>query len=377
MNKFKFILICCASIMLGANAHANFSNRALMASALFNIPLEDVSNGANYDYNPWGNSWVQQDGNCIGYDGGHSGVDMQTQDVAGPLTADRGFYAISSGEVINDGEDDTFSTIAVFDESRNITTIYLHARTVDIATGDVISVGDVLGIQGSAGVGDGNGHSDAEHVHFEVRNGRSENPACGASTTINPEIKAIEYLIPIISDGDTESDSVLERDWKFYKVNASLPDDANLIVELFNLSDDLDLYTQRGRRPSKNDWNCRPYTGGRGTEKCTIEDSGEWYIGVSGYKAGDFSLSTSLELENSEGLSESLQYIDKCINSFHGYFGNKIGSPYTCFGSFDCQNTSGGNSGNVTKIAVHKELRGNIFLYYWGGWNNLSLQHCN
>lgn len=70
-------------------------------------------------------------------------------------------------------------------------------------------------------------------------------------------------------------------------------------------------------------------------------------------------------------------HIDKCIRTFANYFGRKSGSPYSCYTNYVCQNTTGGSSGSVTKIAIHKDLAKDSWHYYWGKWNGPhSLSYC-
>lgn len=169
-----------------------------LAAQLFNttmISVDDPSLGINYTYNDWG----ANPGNiCNGYDGGHSGVDLQTKDAAGAATADRDFYSLTAGEVISAGGDD-YNTIAIYDSGDDKTTLYIHGRDVYVNIGDTVEPGDKLGEQGNLGLGYANA-TTAEHVHVEVREGYRTGSACGASTTINP----VDYLY-------SESRELLER----------------------------------------------------------------------------------------------------------------------------------------------------------------------
>ena len=167
--------ILLATISLGfvsPNIYAGSSERASIASNLFKIP----SSQTNYDYNPWGNPWPAKAGQCKGYDGGHSGLDIQTKD----KSTNRGFYALSGGKVISAGGG-TYNTIAVYDSINNRTVLYLHASRVNVGINQQISAGTLLGWQGDKGV------PNAFHVHVEVRSGSRSSPACGASSTVNPE----------------------------------------------------------------------------------------------------------------------------------------------------------------------------------------------
>lgn len=292
-------------------AYADLTDGAVIGSRLFNVPLEGIdginntsAKEVNYNYNFWRAIDPAKDGQCLGYDGGHSGIDFQTKDVAGllmpqgPLT-DRPFYAVSSGIVINAGSDE-FNTIAIYDADLNITTAYLHARHISVALDDHISIGDTLGIQGKTG-------ADDKHVHFEVSNGRQTDAACGASTTVDPEFYALKYLLPVM-DYETQLNNAIEqKDWRFYHLpGVLLSETGTVVVELFNLTADLDLYLKEGGRPSRLDYSCRPYLGSSHSEKCVIDSSGEWYIGIRGYESGDFSITATFHDGVLEALSDQV-----------------------------------------------------------------------
>lgn len=363
-KAFQIILFL---LILYDSAYADFSDRALVASRLFNIPLEKIDDsvaGANYDYNNWADPWREKDGGCRGYDDGHSGFDTQTKDVAGESTAERGFYSVSPGIVVKAGAD-AYNGIAIYDSDRKTSTIYLHADSVGVSEGDPINVGDFLGMQGSSGSG------NAEHVHVENQEGKQSSYGCGASSTNNPIPPLIKYLVPTITEDMDVSDSISQKDWRYYRITGA--SNSTITVDLTGLSDDLDLYVKKGDRPSIDSFDCRPYLGGNSSETCQITDSGEWYIGVRGYKAGGFTVNFTF---GDTDANEALVLIDKCISKFSGYFGNAVSSPYVCYSNYWCQNTSGGNLGDVNKIAVHKDLSGNVFWYYWNGWSNLSLDNC-
>ena len=174
----------------GTGGSQDGSDLQRIASHLFDIPLNqiDSASGANYKYNLWGSKPAEYytETECNGYKGGHSGIDMQTKDVAGDKTADRKFYAVSAGTVIAAGSD-KYNTIAIYDEEQDITTLYLHAREVNIALESTVVVGTLLGVQGDTA-------APAEHVHIEVRKGYHTGPACGAVDTPNPVPYLIAYL---------------------------------------------------------------------------------------------------------------------------------------------------------------------------------------
>lgn len=163
-----------------------------VAARLFGIDeetIDDADKGLNYDYNQWGaHPEVNIGRRCDAYRDGHSGVDIQTKDVAGDKTADRNFFSLTKGHTIAVGAD-KFQTIAVYDPGRDQTALYLHSRQVFVELGAQVEVGDMLGIQGDFGV------PGSEHVHFEIRNGRHTSYACGASdpTSLEPNGQAYQY----------------------------------------------------------------------------------------------------------------------------------------------------------------------------------------
>ena len=81
-----------------------------------------------------------------------------------------------------------------------------------------------------------------------------------------------------------QSDSVTKDNWKYYVVNAPASY-ANIKVELYNLSQDADLYVREGTAPTHLVHDCRPYKSGTINEICELPYSGatQWHIGVYGY----------------------------------------------------------------------------------------------
>jgi hypothetical protein len=166
-----------------------YTNEQKIAAALFNIPIDkiDSSIGANYSYNPWKNRPSSISSTACGYINGHTGIDMQTKDVAGAATADRYYYAVSPGQVISAGGD-AYGTVAVYDSVEDITVLYLHSRRVLVTNNTIVKVGDILGIQGDTG------SPGAEHVHLETRQNRHFVAACDSNNTINPVTTIADYL---------------------------------------------------------------------------------------------------------------------------------------------------------------------------------------
>ena len=165
--------------------------RARLARALFG-----PGKPTYHDYNSYGAPNADLAGRCLGYDGGHSGWDAQTQSVAGAVpTRDEPFFSLTTGVVIRAGGG-LSNAIAVYDATEHLTTLYSHARRVDVRVNQIVQVGTRLGIQGNAGLS--SDPTDREHVHVEVRRGRVPWLACGAASSIDP----FDYLYrSVVSSG--------------------------------------------------------------------------------------------------------------------------------------------------------------------------------
>ena len=162
-----------------------------IVEVLFGLNLGEADAETYHDYNDY-MARPNDTGDCDGYRGGHSGWDVQTKSVAGDdKTADEVFYSLTSGQVIAIGG--WLGKIAVYNATDDKTTLYLHAREIYVSQGQTVNVGTALGIQGNVGLGSSDPSTD-EHVHIEVRDGRSEYAGCGADGTSSP----IDYLYEAI-----------------------------------------------------------------------------------------------------------------------------------------------------------------------------------
>jgi len=183
----------------GDKADATYNQT--IACYLFNKPystLDVAGTGVNYNYNNWGD-------NASLYGGiGHAGIDMQTKNVAGGNTSNNlePFYSITNGKVIAAENGTTYNRVAVYDSSKDISIIYLHASQIDVAIGDIINVGDQLGIQGAQG------SSDAWHVHFEVKQGQTSSASYNKNGTLSPISNIFPYLGGVESNQDKVATSL-------------------------------------------------------------------------------------------------------------------------------------------------------------------------
>ena len=175
-----------------------------IVEVLFGLNLGEADAKTNHDYNDYENCPDEVEScdslfGTSGYKGGHSGWDVQTKSVQGDaLTADEPFYSLTSGQVIAIGG--TYGKIAVYNATDDKTTLYLHAREIYVSQGQTVNIGTALGIQGNVGLGFSD-PSKQEHVHIEVRNGRTTFTAFGADpfpASDHPTIDPVDYLYEAI-----------------------------------------------------------------------------------------------------------------------------------------------------------------------------------
>lgn len=176
-----------------------------ISSTLFAIPLSDIDDkksslGVDYSYNGYGAPWAEIDGQCLGYDGGHAGVDLQTFDVKGTKTANRSVYSLTSGTVVGvdltSGRVVVEASLTVDGKAETVYIGYLHMRDIAVKKDDFVQAGITkLGVQGNLGLGyKTTDTNSAEHVHVEFNNAKPSTLArCGASpaapkiASLNPE----------------------------------------------------------------------------------------------------------------------------------------------------------------------------------------------
>jgi Bacterial pre-peptidase C-terminal domain/Divergent InlB B-repeat domain len=78
-----------------------------------------------------------------------------------------------------------------------------------------------------------------------------------------------------------------QASWQYYYFD--LPaGSSNLVVDLYNLTGDADLYVLRNAKPTLNAFDCRPFIGGVSSEQCNFASpvSGRWWIGVNNFDTG-------------------------------------------------------------------------------------------
>ena len=170
-----------------------------ITAVLFDLEEDDVDASTNYTYNDYSchPEWHPE---IPGYDGGHSGWDVQTTAEHDEGRNDK-FYALTDGEVIRDDEEELGKTsvIAIYNPAYDITIIYLHARSVNPRLGLRVKKGNYLGRQGNTGLDEDN-DTNSSHVHVEIRKGEWDMPSNGIE--VSKDIKDGEHRnidpIPIL-----------------------------------------------------------------------------------------------------------------------------------------------------------------------------------
>ena len=211
-------LVCCFFVVFGGlipseHLAAEANPKDKIVEVLFGLDPGTAKSKTFHSYNDYKDN-PQWEGKVGGYIGGHSGWDVQTQNVAGAKPpVDVPFYSLTVGKVIY--VEPTFNTIAVHNADDKKTVLYLHAREIYVEKDDDIFVGTCLGIQGNTGIKlpaeipeaykaphanpDDYPENYAEHVHIEVIVGEPDlvlkhGPADGAADTKSPTIPPVPYL---------------------------------------------------------------------------------------------------------------------------------------------------------------------------------------
>ena len=88
---------------------------------------------------------------------------------------------------------------------------------------------------------------------------------------------------------DSLTASVSKAGWKYYYLDVP-SGSSSLVVDLNNMTADVDLYIRYNAQPTASVWDCRPYIGGT-SEKCTFSSpaAGRWWVGVNNYATGTIS----------------------------------------------------------------------------------------
>lgn len=107
-----------------------------------------------------------------------------------------------------------------------------------------------------------------------------------------PELSVLLYDTPRLASHAPRLDSIepepgqptWAESWDYFHVD--VPEGShNLVVDLYGLSADADLYVRHGNLPDLDHADCIPYLGGTESERCVFElpEPGRWWIGVVNY----------------------------------------------------------------------------------------------
>ncbi|REJ85131.1 MAG: hypothetical protein DWQ36_14715 [Acidobacteria bacterium] len=109
-----------------------------------------------------------------------------------------------------------------------------------------------------------------------------------------------------LSNGVTQAGSingsVQQGSWNYYYADLAAGA-SNLVVELFDLGGDLDLYVRFGAQPTDSLWDCRPFFGSTNSEACTFPtpSAGRWWVGVNNWDTGPIGYSVRATWSTSSG----------------------------------------------------------------------------
>jgi murein DD-endopeptidase MepM/ murein hydrolase activator NlpD len=94
----------------------------------------------------------------LGYQRLHTGVDI-------PAPSGTPIRAAADGMVLSAGPRGGYGNTVIIDHGSSMATLYAHQSDINVAPGQTVQAGDVIGEVGSTGL------STGPHLHFEVRIG--------------------------------------------------------------------------------------------------------------------------------------------------------------------------------------------------------------
>jgi len=92
--------------------------------------------------------------------------------------------------------------------------------------------------------------------------------------------------------GQTLASSVSQGGWKYYFFDVPTGA-ANLVIDLYDLTGDLDLFGRQGNKPTADIFDCSSYQSDWYSEQCVITSpaAGTWWVGVNNYDIGTLGFS--------------------------------------------------------------------------------------
>ncbi len=92
---------------------------------------------------------------------------------------------------------------------------------------------------------------------------------------------------------DKITDQISQYNWQYYKVELDNP--AKLTIKLRKISDDVDLYVGKNKKPTTDNFICAPRKSGKRIETCRLnsQEADVIYIGIYGKADSDYQLGLS------------------------------------------------------------------------------------
>jgi hypothetical protein len=96
----------------------------------------------------------------------------------------------------------------------------------------------------------------------------------------------------------TVTASVSQGTWRYFYIDVPSGME-KLVIDLYNMTANLDLYVQQGSKPTLSS-----YSGGTSSESCTVTSptAGRWWIGVNNYDTGTISYTVKARWSKGKGL---------------------------------------------------------------------------
>jgi murein DD-endopeptidase MepM/ murein hydrolase activator NlpD len=151
----------------------------------------------------------------------HHGIDMPNPIGAPVRAAGSGTVIFASSEDSPNFETSSYGNVVVIEHDcgwnrQPLWTLYAHMQSVLVTTGDIVEMGDPIGLVGNSG------RVSGPHLHFEVRVGRN-----AYGSTYNPVL----WMVPYVGHGVIAGRLVDERDTNLQKITVNLRNWATGTIE--------------------------------------------------------------------------------------------------------------------------------------------------
>jgi hypothetical protein len=137
--------------------------------------------------------------------------------------------------------------------------------------------------------------------------------ASGATMTATMAVGA--PVETVLLNGVPQSGSITgtssQSTWVYYYIDL-LSGTTNLVIDLYNLSGDVDLYVRKGSKPTPSTYDCRSWNQGTTNEQCIFSapSSGRWWICVNNYDTGTISYTIKATWSGGESPRQGVEIVD-------------------------------------------------------------------